>query len=148
MSNLESGSVITGTDAPTIVTSGAEGTNQSPTSTTYAAGTSCGVAFIAPTTGRVLLQWRAFVENDTGGAFTLITAQVREGSSVGSGTIILAASDEFALIHEGQQEVRYGMFYPLDGLTPGSNYNVQLLHRVTGGTGTLDDREVNVMPLT
>lgn len=146
-SNLEAGSVITGTDAPTAVTSGVETTNQGPTSTTYAAGTLCGVAFVAPTTGRVLVEWRSFLDN-SGANFTLCTVEVREGSSIGSGNVVLPASDENALTMEGQNQFRMGMFVPVDGLTPGASYNVQLMHRVTGGTGTLDDREVLVIPLT
>lgn len=146
MSNLEAGSVITGTDAPTAVTSGVEGTNQGPTSTSYAAGTSCGVAFIAPTTGRVLIEWRSFLDN-SGANFTICAPEVRAGSVVGSGAIQVPASDENGLTMEGQNQFRMGMFLPVDGLTPGASYNVQLMHRVTGGTGTLDDREVIVTPL-
>jgi hypothetical protein len=148
MSDLQAGTAITGTDAPTGVTSGVETTNQAPISTSYAAGTTCGVTFIGPTTGRVLIEWRAFIDNDTAGAHTLIAPEVREGSTIGSGDVVLSPSDEISLQHEGQNQLRMGMFYPLDGLTPGANYNVRLMHRVTAGTGTLDDREVMVTPLS
>lgn len=145
MPDLQSGTVITGTDAPTMV-SAVEATAQSPTSTSYAAGTQCGVAFIAPTTGRVLIEWRSFLDNSTT-EYTIIAPEVREGSTIGSGTVVLSPSDEIALYHLNANQVRMGMFYPLDGLTPNANYNVRLMHRVTGGTGTLDDREVIVTPL-
>lgn len=147
MPDLQSGSVVTGTDAPTAVNH-VEGTlHNSITSTSYAAGSpACQVAFIAPTTGRVLIEWAAFLDNN-GANTTFITPQVREGASLGSGTIVLAASDENALFHLNTNQLRAGCFYPLDGLVPGASYNVQLMHRVTGGTGTVDDREVIVTPL-
>jgi hypothetical protein len=145
--DLQAGSVITGTDAPPAVTSGVETTNQSPVSTSYAAGTACGVVFYAPTTGRVLIEWRSFIDNNTAGAHTLLSIEVRTGNAIGSGTVVLDPSDEYSLQHEGTNQLRLGAFYPLDGLDPGDQYNVRLMHRVTGGTGTLDDREVMVTPL-
>jgi hypothetical protein len=145
--DLQAGTVITGTDAPTMADSGVEGTSQGPTSTSYAAGTQVGTTFFAPTTGRALIEWRSFLDNNTAGQFTYLSPEVREGGTIGSGNVVLAASDEIAMYHEGQNQDRFGMFYPLDGLTAGSTYNVRLMHRVSGGTGTLDDRQVLVTPL-
>ncbi len=46
--------------------------------------------------------------------------------------------------------MRAGLSHVVSGLTPGSVYNVILLHKVTGGasTGTIAHREVIVTPLT
>ncbi|MDQ7910266.1 hypothetical protein RB614_37810 [Phytohabitans sp. ZYX-F-186] len=148
MPELRAGTVITGTDVPTMVSAIVTGL-ESPTSTSFIAGSAtCGVAFVAPTTGRVLIEWRANLDNSTN-AFTIVAPEVRTGSSVGSGTVVLAASDVNALYGFGTNELGFGCFVPLDGLTPGESYNVRLMHRVTSGTGTIQNsREVIVLPLT
>jgi hypothetical protein len=149
MSDLQAGSPITGTDVPGMVSNTEDTAQTGITSGTPAAGSPvCGVAFTAPTTGRVLVQFSAFVDNDTAAQVTYVTIEVREGSMVGSGTVVLAASDLNGFYHEGVNQVRGGMFHPVDGLTPGASYNVRLMHRVLGGTGTVDDRKVIVIPLT
>lgn len=148
MPDLQAGTVITGTDAPVIGIGAVEGTTQSPTSTSYAAGTQVGCTFVAPTTGRVLVEWRGFIDNNTAGQTTYLSFEVRAGGTVGSGTAESGLpSDEVALSHEGQNQIRGGMFQPVDGLTPGATYNVRCMHRVSGGTGTVDDREITVTPL-
>ncbi len=149
MADLLAGTIVTGTDAPTMA-SAQENTSQgSITSTSYAAGGNvCGVAFIAPTTGRALVSWRAgSLDNNTGGQDTYLSFELREGSTVGAGTVRVAASDEYAVQHEGVNEIGFGSVYPVDGLTPGASYNVRTMHRVTGGSGTVDDRQIIVQPL-
>jgi hypothetical protein len=144
--DLLAGTVITGTDVPEMA-SDFEGTQDSGiTSTAYAQGTLCGTTFMAPTTGRVMVMWRAKVDIDTNQA-TYVSIEVREGSSVGSGTIFLSPSDEYAVGRQNTNNVAFGIFWPVEGLTPGATYNVRLMHRVTGGSGTVDDKEVVVIPL-
>jgi hypothetical protein len=46
----------------------------------------------------------------------------------------------------GTNEARYGSHYLLTGLTAGTDYNARMLHRVSGGTGTLDERTITVVP--
>lgn len=146
MSNLESGSVITGTDATPAVLDGASSAQTGFTTTTYAYN-NMAIAFTAPTTGRVLVQWGGWL--DSNGANTVyLSFEVRTGSSIGSGSVVFAASDENAMYHLNTNQCAMGMFCPVDGLTPGGSYHVRLMHRTSGGTGSVDNQEVNVIPLS
>lgn len=108
----------------------------------------CGVAFIAPTTGRVLLNYGAAITNDTAGAFSIMAPVVREGDVIGSGSSILAAADANALYVFGTAQIRAGVAYLLTGLTPGDPYNVRLEHGRSAGNGNLGRRYVIVAPAT
>lgn len=147
MPDLQAGTVVTGTDA-TIAVEASENTSQGPTSTSFAAGSPvCGVAFDAPITGRCVIYWSAVLDNNTVNQDTVLSIEVRAGATIGSGTVLLSPQDQIALINESTNELRGSMFYPIDDLDPGLNYNVRLMHRVTGGTGTVNNRRVNVIPL-
>jgi hypothetical protein len=111
----------------------------------------CGVAFVAPTTGRVIIYYDARVANDTTGQGTLVAPAVRTGGTVGSGTTIVAAADDDAIqitTASTTNLVRAGCHRFVSGLTPGDTYNVRLEHRVGGGIGTLIRRRVTVCPAT
>lgn len=146
MSDLTAGTVITGTDVTPAVLDGASSAQTGFTTTTYAYD-GMGVAFVAPITGRVLVQWGGWL--DTNGANTVyLSFEVRTGSTLGAGSVVFAASDENAAYHFNTNQCAIGMFCPVSGLTAGSSYHVRLMHRVTGGTGSIDNQEVNVIPLT
>lgn len=121
------------------------------TSTSYTAAVTggtladCAVSFVAPTSGRVLLLYAATLDNSAAN-LTYGTPEVRTGSSIGSGTVVLAASDDNAIKVNGTNEARYGTHYLLTGLTAGADYNARMLHRVSGGTGTLDERTMTAVP--
>jgi hypothetical protein len=121
------------------------------TSTSYTAavtgGTSadCAVVFVAPTSGRVLLLYTTTLDNSSGG-FTYAAPEVRTGSTIGSGSTVLAANDDYAIKNEGSLQVRFGGHYLLTGLTPGQEYNARLMHRVSANTGTLDERIITAVP--
>lgn len=124
-------------------------TTGTSTSTTYTAtltgGTACGLAFIAPPSGRALVGWSAQILNSAAN-YNLMTIQVRAGGSVGSGTVFLTAADNIALTWNGTLAFRGGVTYMVNGLTSGSTYNVQTLFRVTAGTGTWHSKHLNVVP--
>jgi hypothetical protein len=107
----------------------------------------CGTAFLAPTTGRVIVHFAASLDND-GANSTRIAPVIREGSTVGSGTEIVAALNDNALLNVGTEERRYGASLLVEGLTPEASYNVRLEHRVSGGNGTIQNRQVIVTPAT
>jgi hypothetical protein len=113
----------------------------------------CGTDFVAPasgpdgSTGTVLLLYAANLDNGTGTAATNLAPVVRTGATVGSGSTILAASLNICIRNIGTDDRRYGAHYLLEGLTPGSAYNVRLEHRVSGGTGTIQYRDVAVVPV-
>lgn len=150
MTDLSAGTVITGTDAPETKLHFQATGETGVTSTSYAAGANvCGIDFIAPTTGRVLVIWGAEIDNDTAGVVSALSFELRTGSSVGSGSVVASyeAQDEWTLAHRGQNQYSAGVERPVEGLTPGSAYNVRTMHRVTGGTGSFIRREIIVQPL-
>jgi hypothetical protein len=116
---------------------------------TFTSGTynDCGVAFTAPASGRVLVNYNAQGSNSTSVA-TSISPVVRQGATVGAGALVSAASDDDCITHQGTVEHRRGASRLVTGLTPGSSYNVRLEHRVSSGTGTVRRRSVIVSPAT
>lgn len=153
MPDLLAGTVVTALDTPPTLTSEQTGTftftatgyGITTTSGTYV---DCGTAFTACTTGRALIWFRSQLLNNTGGQSTFCSFVIRDGSTVGSGTVFLAAADARALEHAGTDTPQGGSHHLVTGLTPGNAYNVRLEHRVTGGTGTLLNRAVSVAPAT
>lgn len=119
------------------------------TSTTFTAtltgGTAVGVAFVAPASGAVIFHYNSLMTN-SGANFSYSSPQVRTGGTVGSGTIVLAVIDDYALTHQGTNQDRYGGTKRLTGLSPGVTYNVQMLHRASAGTGTFSRKELIVTP--
>ena len=152
MGDLLAGTVVKGNDTPTTV-SDVEAGSYTFTNATYGVSTTggtyadCGVAFTAPTTGRVKISYEGQLSN-SGANGTILSPHVRTGSTVGSGTDVLAASDTTRIFIVGTNGMRAAGFRLLTGLTPGSAYNVRLEHKVTGGTGTALHREVMVEPAT
>lgn len=107
----------------------------------------CGVAFIAPATGRVKIHHAALASNSTTGS-TDVAPAVRTGSTVGSGTVFVAASNNNRVTKVGTGAIRAGVTSLITGLTPGSAYNVRLEHKVSTGVGTVAERTVVVEPAT
>jgi len=108
----------------------------------------CGIAFTAPTTGRVEIKFGGNAFNDTAAQFTAISPVVRTGSTVGAGTVFQAASDDTAVVNTGTNPVNVSRTDLITGLTPGDVYNVRLEHRVGANIGTLLRRWVVVTPAT
>lgn len=117
------------------------------TSTAYTTAdmTPCGTAFEAPPSGRVYVHLSSLIDN--GAANTMfVSFEVRAGDTVGAGTVFQAASDNTSISWLNTNEAHFGRSFLVTGLTAGSDYNVQLMHRVTAGTGTLQYRYVVVEP--
>lgn len=123
-------------------------TGGTTTSTTYTAtlsgSTVCGVAFVAPGSGSVRIDFCATQSAGTA-VFTLSTFEVRTGAVVGSGTVAFApTADDETLQNTTASAATSARHTIVTGLTPGSSYNVQMLHRVASGTGTFLRRRVTV----
>lgn len=122
------------------------------TSTTYTAtltgGVACAVVFVAPTSGKVLIHntLRSFTST-TG--FVYCSIEVRTGATPGSGTVVQAAADSLAHLHQTNvQAYRFGVVGMLTGLVAGDTYNARQLFRVSTGTGTYLDKELIIQPTT
>jgi hypothetical protein len=124
-------------------------------STSYAASQSgvgeVGTAFVAPTSGRVLIIVGGGVRNNAATQDrAIITYRVYEDSAAGN-QIVFAAADN-GIISCGvasSQEFQYQCTYDMQsGLTPGRQYYVQIAYRTTGGnTADIASRQVTVVPL-
>lgn len=120
------------------------------TSTTYTAtipgGTACGIAFIAPPTGKVLIDNVTQIQATGGNSFC--TVRVRTGGTVGSGTDVLAAGDDDAVIVNTAGSLhRSSATVPVAGLTAGSTYNAQQLFRNDAGANcTVTRKKLIVAP--
>src|SRR5690606_655625 len=125
------------------------------TSTTYTdavtGGTDadCGVAFVAPTTGRVKITWFGRMSN-SGSSTTFSGTEVRTGSVIGGGTQVpgQGPTDDDSCAVSGTNSITCQSHRLVTGLTPGETYHAWLLHRVTGGTATINKRRVTVEPAT
>lgn len=126
-----------------------QNTSGTTTSTSYTAtltgGTTCGVAFIAPPSGLVLVHFSASLLN-SGANFSIMSFEVRTGGSVGSGTVFLAADDSRIVGYVGTGQLDLGRTLPVSGLTAGSTYNARQMFRVTAGTGTFLRKNLTVSP--
>src|SRR5262245_11900447 len=106
MPDLLAGTTVNALDTPPTVNDLETGVFTF-TITTYGVATSggtyadCGVAFVGPTSGRVVLKWRSTLTNSGAAIGTLISPVVRTGGTVGTGTVVAAASDDVAIQNTG-----------------------------------------------
>ena len=129
--------------------------NDTTVSTSYFAGTNNGVAFTAPTSGKVYVTFEGWVgSNGTGNTpLTYMSDEIRTGGTVGSGSIVSgwAASDDRAIINPANDitgfSYGWGMLRHLvTGLTPGSQYNVRTVFRAVSSTAAVNKRRILVEP--
>lgn len=110
----------------------------------------CGVVFIAPPSGRVVLHWSGGARISTASATSVayLSPEVRTGGVVGSGTVVSAPdgrrSRRSNIADVGS--VRAGSSYLLAGLTPEVTYNARMLHCVTSLAGEFFQRGLIVEP--
>lgn len=150
MPDLLAGSIVRALDTPPTEQD-TQGTTVTTTSTTFTtSGTSCAVSFIAPTTGRVRIHVSARCVNSSATSGTLFSPETREGATVGSGTIVEAASDSIGGSHYGSTFAVSGKTHTLIGLTPGAAYNSRILMRSSAGadTASFANRYIEVTPAT
>ncbi|MFI7677866.1 hypothetical protein [Actinophytocola sp. NPDC049390] len=134
-----------------VAESSAETASGSTTSTTYTAtltgGTACGVAFVAPASGTVLVHNSSFVDNSTSGR-SYMTFRIRTGGTIGSGTDVVAAVDDNAVSVLGADDASFGRAVMVEGLTAGATYNCQQLFKASAGTtATFQWKKLVVQPV-
>lgn len=109
-----------------------------------------GVAFIAPASGKIQIIGRAMGGNNNAGSYTQLDYEVRQGSTIGSGTLVRTTNNNTAGIHQSATASSQGTMVTgglLAGLTPGAAYNACLTY-ATGGAGTAsyNRRQIAVYP--
>lgn len=147
------GQPLTANDLNMTPATNTDATSRTTTSAVYTTTLSpaniCGVAFTGPPSGKVMIHWAAESSNSGVSGFCLTSPEVRTGTTVGSGTVVLAASDDNITRNDdatANVAHRVGASYLLTGLTSGTSYNVALNHRVSVGTGTYLRRSVIIVP--
>lgn len=135
--------------------------NDTTTSTSYVTGTTHGVAFIAPPSGKVYISFRGWVGHNSitvsfGAPWTLLSDEVAEGATLGAGTVHTAADDTRAILYFNRS-VSVGFKYDsgslrhlVENLVPGAMYNVVTKFRenaTPAGTAAINDRGLLVEPV-
>lgn len=155
---MAAGSKILAGDFPSVTTD-TEPTDETISATSFASGTNvCGMTFVAPTSGTVVVLWSVRMNADTGGANhrVLCSVKVSTGGTIDSGTVVSAASDDSAIESPetaasgtiGQSRIACSMFRVIAGLTAGSTYNAVVQTKVAVAlSGTVFQRDVTVIPM-
>lgn len=122
--------------------------NVSTTGTSYAAAVSNNVGgfFRVPASGRVRIDFSGELYG-AGATGQIMSFEIREGSTVGAGTVVLAADDERAVRSYDVNRQQFSNFYVWSAGTPGSTYNIRLLYRTTSGTANFERRRALVAPI-
>jgi len=102
---------------------------------------SCGMTFVAPPIGSVIVSMFGQVEQNQNGGRTYLSFEIRNGDSIGLGGVVWAASDEVAIL--AGESVTSGaparaagtVSRMITDLTPGNTYNVRTMHRMVASTG-------------
>ncbi len=129
-----------------------QNTSGTTTSSTYTAtltgGTACGLTFVAPRSGKVLVTTTADIRNSTTGR-SYCSWIIKTGATIGSGTTFLDGGDNAAASVVGTSGVMSEKTYEVTGLTPGSTYNVrqQFRNNAGGQTGTFERKSLVVQPV-
>jgi hypothetical protein len=109
----------------------------STSSTTYVAlSGDPGLAFTAPTSGRVIISIGGALTGSAADTFAMMGFQVRTGAVVGSGTIVYAVNNNDVVSNEGGDDMSASKVTLVSGLTAGGSYNVQVLYKMLSGSGT------------
>ena len=135
--------LLPATVTSTQVTSGT--TTSASYTATLTGGTACGVAFVAPASGKVVIV-NTVQSSNSGAGNSFCAIHVRTGAVVGSGTDVLASSDDEAHTNTGTSAFRFSVSRLLTGLTPGASYNVQQEFKASSGTATFSRKHLFVDP--
>lgn len=153
------GSKLLALDAPAQAVDDEATDETAWTNTSYDSGSSvCGTTFTAPTSGAVLVLWSARLQCGSTGQRALASVSVATGGSVGAGSVVSASSDDSAIETSqsatvtgspagAETRTQAGMWRVVTGLTAGSTYNVVVQKKVFGGSGSIFQRNVAVLPI-
>lgn len=108
--------------------------------------TAKGVAFVAPSSGTVLVLVSASIVGQASAA--AVSFQINNGSSIGSGSQVQAGLTENAVTITGAGHViTAANMKVITGLTPGNPYNAFLVHyNNNAATATVTNRRLTVIP--
>jgi hypothetical protein len=111
-----------------------------------------GVAFIAPPSGKIMIIGRSVGGNANAGSYAQMDYEVRQGSTIGSGTLVRTSNNNTASVHQSATANAQGTLHInglLAGLTPGANYNACLTFLSSSGptnAASFNRRQIAVYP--
>ncbi|HEX5120366.1 MAG TPA: hypothetical protein VFW65_34725 [Pseudonocardiaceae bacterium] len=109
---------------------------------------SCGVAFVAPPSGQVVIRWGANIVSGTTSSTVLTGTAVRQGATIGSGTIVDDVADADCFEVNSTTRVPGQRERQVDGLTAGNSYNARISWRNSGSTtSTANKPWISVTPV-
>ena len=151
--NLSAGTRVKALDFPRAFQVFNATTISNISTTTYVKGTpEIAVRFVAPSSGRVAVHVGAGTSNDGANNDRIFIAfQILEGDPA-NGTVFQSAESKRGVSNPATQVDRdqfHGHTTMVNGLTPGTYYYAQMLHRVTLGSATADiaHRHLMVWPI-
>ena len=139
--------------APLSPASANDGTTLSFSSTSFLVGSPVvGFTFVAGPSGKVWASIGGLIQAPNNTFGTYLCFVLRAGASIGSGTVIAAASNATCL-YAGDGVVTDGPAWAsgtrrklITGLTPGNTFNIRAEHRTTGGAAgnRVFERELSI----
>lgn len=112
------------------------------TSYTTAPAAVVGATFVVPQSGQVRVDWSGLLDNTLTTATSYLSPQLNTGAVIAGGAPITASADAISISNYGQSATNYGAFYIYSGLTPGTDVNAFLQHRVDAGAGAYSNRKI------
>lgn len=131
-------------------------TDETFASATFIPGTAVvGVAFTAPASGKVLIHYSGHISSDVNTNAVLLSFEMKTGGTVGSGTLVGTAANGDRAIVCGRAvnsgavaQLAAGNTALYTGLTPGTTYNVRMMHAADpGNTSHAFYRQIMVVPV-
>lgn len=117
-------------------------------STTLAVGVpEVGVAFIAPTSGKVLVTVGASVIDDGGSNSAILDWEIRLNNNAGAVIVATGSNLRRLTLRGGAQAQEASRTVLVTGLTPGSTYFARTLHAAyAGATVDIYSRSITITP--
>jgi hypothetical protein len=123
-----------------------EASGGSTGSTSYVSvGSICGIAFVAPASGRVMVFFASALFN-SGANDNKCTVQVNNGGVVGAGSTFRAPVDNDMILFQGAVAERGMSFADVSGMIAGNTYNAFVVNKAGAGTTTSLYRSISVVP--
>lgn len=105
-----------------------------------------GYVFVAPNSQNIMVFWGAGISVTS--QFGLMAFEIRTGGTLGSGTIVQAASDNIQCQGTATSETTSSNSKLVTGLSAGSTYNIRAMYRTQAGgvTGTYNRPHISHIP--
>jgi hypothetical protein len=127
-------------------------TNSASFVNTLASTGTHGVVFIAPPSGKIQVLARCVAGSPNAGSYSYMDYEIRQGSSIASGTLIRSSNSNTAAVHQSptaNAQSTLHASYLFSGLTPGAVYNAYLTYLSTHTTApgsSFNRRQIAVYP--